>query len=63
MVRGAEETPEPKAVRSVVPRLHLLLQGAKDGEEAAGGRRAEIAEASGTRLRVAGTIPKNDQGY
>jgi hypothetical protein len=65
VVRGSEaqEAPETKAVHPSSLPFTLLLQGAKDGEEGAGGRRAEIADAAGTSLRVEGTLPKNDQGY
>jgi hypothetical protein len=64
VVRGseAEEAPAPKVVHPSPLPSTLLLQGAKDGEESAGGRRAEIADAAGTRLRVEETLP-NDQGY
>lgn len=64
VVRGSEtqETPEPKVVHPSSLPYTLLLQGAKDGEESAGGRKAEIADAAGTKLRVEETLP-NDQGY
>jgi hypothetical protein len=64
VVRGpeAQETPEPTAVPPSPLPYTLLLQGAKNGEESAGGRKAEIADAAGTKLRVEETLP-SDQGY